>query len=366
MAPLANGTSLPATETVIKNLRRLGFESDLDEDALAAVSAHFRGIAEREGLPVGRPMEYDLFHFEHQVPGGMVSNFVRQLRELNMEDRLDEILEEAVRVRREYGYPVMATPYSQIVGAQAFENVVSGERYGKVTDESIKYLLGYYGQPAYPLDEDLMERVAGLPRTREFLDWKPEGYLKTIDELRRELGPDLSDDDLLLKVLIPGRPVKRGAPAKPAAATPAVSQPAASGAAPAGAAPHPTGLPREYAVEVDGDVFTVRISPLGSDGGSIVSASAAAQDAARGAPGPQTPAGPRELPEGAILCGAPGLILSLLVQVGDAVAEGDEIALIETMKMKRPIVAPCSGVVRETPTQEGQMVAAEDVLMVVI
>ena len=170
VAPLANGTSLPATESVLRNLRHLGYESDLDEDALAAVSAHFRAIAEREGFPIGRPLEYDLFHFEHQVPGGMMTNFTRQLREMSMEDRLDEILEEAVRVRREYGYPVMATPYSQIVGAQAFENVVSGERYEKVTDESIKYLLGYYGEPSFPLDQDLMDRVTepaqdqGTPR----------------------------------------------------------------------------------------------------------------------------------------------------------------------------------------------------------
>ena len=81
VAPLANGTSLPATESVLRNLRHMGYESDLDEDALAAVSTHFREIAEREGFPIGRPLEYDLFHFEHQVPGGMVTNFSRQLRE---------------------------------------------------------------------------------------------------------------------------------------------------------------------------------------------------------------------------------------------------------------------------------------------
>ncbi len=232
VAPLANGTSLPATESVLKNMRRLGFESDLDEDALAEVSAHFRQIAEREGLPVGRPLEYDLFHFEHQVPGGMVTNLTRQLREIKMEHRLDEILEEAIRVRRDYGYPVMATPYSQIVGAQAFENVVSGERYKKVTDESIKYLLGYYGKPAFPVDQDLMDRVTSLPRTQELRDWKPEGYLKSVEELRQEIGPDLSDDDLLLKILIPGRPAKRTEPGRQTRA--AAARPAAPGVAAAG------------------------------------------------------------------------------------------------------------------------------------
>ena len=122
VAPLANGTSLPSTESILKNARHLGFEADIDEDALAAVSAHFREVAAKEGFPLGAPREYDLFHFEHQVPGGMMTNLTRQLRELRMEHRLDEILEEVAHVRRELGYPVMATPYSQIVGTQAVEN----------------------------------------------------------------------------------------------------------------------------------------------------------------------------------------------------------------------------------------------------
>ena len=150
VAPLANGTSLPSTESIVKNARRLGFHTSIDEDALAAVSAHFRKVAEQEGLPMGVPLEYDLFHFEHQVPGGMMTNLTRQLREVGMEHRLGEILEEIVLVRKEFGYPVMATPYSQIVGAQAVENVISGERYKRVTDEALKYVLGLYGEPVVP------------------------------------------------------------------------------------------------------------------------------------------------------------------------------------------------------------------------
>ena len=355
VAPLANGTSLPATETILKNLRRLGFESDLDEDALAAVSAHFKGIAEKEGLPIGRPPEYDLFHFEHQVPGGMVTNFQRQLREMKMEDRLDEILEEAVRVRREYGYPVMATPYSQIVGAQAFENVVSGERYHKVTDESIKYLLGYYGAPAFPPDAKLMDRVMSLPRTKEFIDWKPEGYLKTVEELRREIGTDLSDDDLLLKILIPGTSARRaeGRKQAPAAAAGAAA-PAPNDGRSAGAPADLTGFSRQFSVDVDGEVFHVKVSPLADGPGNIVSATAA-----------QSPPASCGLPEGAIVCGRAGLLLSVLVEVGDHVTEGDDIAVIETMKMKGNIVSSKRGVVTEVRAQEGQMVGAGDVLLVV-
>jgi pyruvate/oxaloacetate carboxyltransferase len=368
VAPLANATSLPATETVLKNLRRLNYQCDLDDEALAAVSAHYRQIAEREGLPLGRPMEYDVYYLEHQVPGGMMTNLTRQLREIKMEERLGEILEEVIRVRKDYGYPVMATPYSQIVGAQAFENVVSGERYQTVTDESIKYVLEYYGKPAVPVNPAVMDRVKSLPRTQELLEWRPEGFLKSVEELRREIGPDLSDDDLLLKILIPGRPIKRSADGKQAAAPaaravgPAADVATDSGpaaAAQAGASPALAGFPREWSVDVDGEVFTVRISPLGN-GNEALATTASEEGQARDAQ-PK----PRELPEGAIVCGAPGLILAVAVKVGDSVAEGDEVAMIETMKMRRSIVTPRPGVVREIHAQEGQMVDPEDILMVV-
>ena len=252
VAPLANGTSLPATETILRNAKRLGYSSDIDEEALAAVSAYFRKIAETEGMPIGVPMEYDLFHFEHQVPGGMMTNLTRQLREVGMEHRLEEILEEVVLVRKEFGYPVMATPYSQIVGAQAIENILSGKRYERLTDEAIKYVLGLYGEPVVPVDPNVMDRVMSLPRAKQFINWKPEGYEKPVEELRREIGPDLSDDDLLLKLLIPGKPVKRAEPKK--APTPPVTK------AKAPVSP-PADFPTEFAVDVDGEVFNVKISP---------------------------------------------------------------------------------------------------------
>ncbi len=254
VAPLANGTSLPATETILRNARRMGFSPELDEDALAAVSAHFRKIAEKEGLPIGVPREYDLLHFEHQVPGGMMTNLTRQLREVGMEHRLEEILEEIVQVRREFGYPVMATPYSQIVGAQAVENILSGERYKQITDEVIKYVLGYYGEPVIPIDQNVMERVMSSPRSKQFLHWKPEGYLKTVEELRQDIGPELSDDDLLLRVVIPGQALKRGESRKEA------RKPVAKPTVPVSLSSFD--FPTEFNVEVDGESFSVKISPV--------------------------------------------------------------------------------------------------------
>jgi pyruvate/oxaloacetate carboxyltransferase len=339
VAPLANGTSLPATETILKNIRRLGYESDLDEDALSAVSMHFKSVAGKEGFSLGVPREYDLFHFDHQVPGGMMTNLTRQLRELGMEHRLGEILDEVVEVRREFGYPVMATPYSQIVGVQAFENVISGERYKKIPDETIKYVLGLYGPAVVPVDPGVMDKVMNLPKTKEFLDWKPEGFLKPIEELRQEIGPELSDDDLLLKILIPGKPAKKSATKK------SVDVPAAPIAVPA------RDFPVEFSVDVDGDVFTVKISPLKSSSSEVLELPAADKS--------------KNPPEGAVIPNMAGLVLSLEVKVGDKIGKGDLVAVIEAMKMRRSIHSPRGGIVKEVLAREGEIVEAESVLMVV-
>jgi pyruvate/oxaloacetate carboxyltransferase/biotin carboxyl carrier protein len=348
VAPLANGTSLPATETILRNARRLGYSTDLNEDALAAVSAHFKKIAEKEGLPTGVPAEYDLFHYEHQVPGGMMTNLTRQLREVGMEQRLDEILEEVVLVRKELGYPVMATPYSQLVGAQAVENVVSGERYKRIPDEVIKYVMGYYGEPAAPIDQNIVDRVMSSPRAKDFVDWKPEGYDKSVEELRREIGPELSDDELLLKVLIPGKPVSCGEPQK--TATPSAIKATAPFRPPAD-------LPTEFTVDVDGEVFNVKISPVWDGAGRTERTMEEER--------PKKAKRPKELPSGALLCGMAGLVLSIEAKVGAHVNAGDLVAIIEAMKMRRHVNSPHNGMVKEIWVHVGEMVNPEDILMVV-
>jgi pyruvate/oxaloacetate carboxyltransferase len=350
IAPMANGSSLPATETILKNARYLGFTSDINEDALAAVSNHFRRIAQSENLPTGIPLEYDLYHFEHQVPGGMISNLKRQLKEVGMEDRLEEILEEIIQVRKELGYPVMATPFSQIVGVQAMENVVSGKRYDRITDEVIKYSLGLYGKLTAPVDEKVMERINKLPQTDEFRGWKPENYFKPIEEFRSELGPDLDDGDLLLTILIPGYKKeelsKKSAPVKTPAAKPKIP------------APPVDMIPTEFSVEVDGEQFNVKVSPLFSEE-SIGSNPG-------GSPAGQISSAPEEIPEGAMISGIAGLVISIKVKVGDKVEEGDDLMVIESMKMMRNYAAPHGGVVKELCVKENQTINADDVLLVVV
>jgi oxaloacetate decarboxylase alpha subunit len=114
---------------------------------------------------------------------------------------MDEILEETVLVRKELGYPIMVTPFSQFVVTQASVNVMQDERYKNITDEIIKFALGHYGKQVKPVDENLMDRIQSLPRTKEFINW--ERPRTSIEDIRRQIGADLTDDELLLLVLVP-------------------------------------------------------------------------------------------------------------------------------------------------------------------
>ncbi|MBW2309259.1 MAG: pyruvate carboxylase subunit B [Deltaproteobacteria bacterium] len=202
VSPLANGPSHPSVENMTMNLRRLGFAPKIDEKAVEAVADHFRYIAKREGKPLGAPVEYDAFQYIHQVPGGMISNLQFMLSQRGMEHRLEEVLEEVSVIREEWGYPVMITPFSQIVGTQAVLNCLLGERYKVATEEGIRYILGHYGASPAPVNQNVKDKITSLPEAKSLLNWKQPQ--PSTDDLRREVGrPGISDDELLLRVLFP-------------------------------------------------------------------------------------------------------------------------------------------------------------------
>jgi oxaloacetate decarboxylase alpha subunit len=195
-SPIANGASHPATEALAANLRRRGFAVPVDLAAVEEVAGQLRYLARREGKPLGQIAEYDAFHYEHQIPGGMISNLKSQLATIGIEDRLPEILEEAARVRHDLGYPIVVSPFAQFIVTQAVLNVMGSERYATVPDEVRKYVLGYYGEIAGPIDPGLFDRIA---RGAEKVTARPGDLLEPgIPRLRRERGPFASDDDLLL------------------------------------------------------------------------------------------------------------------------------------------------------------------------
>jgi oxaloacetate decarboxylase alpha subunit len=196
--PLADGSSNPSIFNVARNARALGYSTEIDEQPLKPIQDHFTAIARRENLPIGKPLEYDAFHPLHQVPGGMISNFRFQLAALGKLDRLPAVLEEVSRVRAEFGYPIMVTPYSQFFGVQAAINVMVGERYKEITDEVLLYALGLWGEEeAQSIEANLKDRLLSSRRARELARAKPPEM--TVKEFRGKFGGlGISDDDRLL------------------------------------------------------------------------------------------------------------------------------------------------------------------------
>jgi oxaloacetate decarboxylase alpha subunit len=198
---MANGPSVPSTQSVVRNLELMGCAHDIDKSLLPAVDEHFRKVGQAAGFLVDQVSEYDLFNVTHQVPGGMVGTLKAQLEQHGMTHRLDEVLAETGAVRRELGWPVMATPLSQLVGTQAVLNVVSGDRYALVPDEVVAYAAGHYGTPPAPIEPDVLDRIMASRRATAIVAQPPEQ--PTLEELRARHGTGADDDELILKALIP-------------------------------------------------------------------------------------------------------------------------------------------------------------------
>ena len=199
LPPLADGSSNPSLFNVAKNLRALGYKTLVDEELLRPVSDHFTFIAKREGFPIGAPVEYDYSQYQHQVPGGMISNLRHQLRKVGLEQKIDQALEETMQVRAELGYPIMVTPLSQFVGSQAAINVIVGERYKEVTDQIIQYALGYWGREGAELmDPGVKTKILDRPRAKEWAKRQPPE--PTVQELRKKMNAEgVSDEEFLLR-----------------------------------------------------------------------------------------------------------------------------------------------------------------------
>lgn len=206
--PLANGSSQPSIFNVARNGRALGFTPTVNEDAIKPVEEHFTFIAKREGHPIGAPKEYDHSQYHHQVPGGMISNLRHQLRLVGMGDKLEATLEEAARVRAEFGYPIMVTPLAQFVGSQAAINVIVGKRYKEVTDQTIQYALGHWGKEgALLMNPDVKDKILSRSRAKDWAAWEPPE--PSLQEVRRKFGgPGVSDEELVLRVITGADSVK--------------------------------------------------------------------------------------------------------------------------------------------------------------
>jgi oxaloacetate decarboxylase alpha subunit len=210
---LGNGTSLPDAQQLVANLRATGHEVAVDDRLLDVLARYFDGIADAEGLPKGRPRGFDAAFLDHQVAGGVMTTTRRQLRELGMEHRFGELMAEITQVRAELGYPIMVTPFPQMVIGQALANLLAPgqagtaagrKRYDTVPDQVIRYVLGTFGKPTAPVEPDVLAAILDRPRARE-LAVEPEP--PDVPALRRRFGAGLSDEELLLRFAMPGQEV---------------------------------------------------------------------------------------------------------------------------------------------------------------
>jgi oxaloacetate decarboxylase alpha subunit len=216
--PLSRGTSQPEVVSTARNLEAAGFEHPLDLEAQAAVTGHFEELAAAKGLPAGTPQEFDAAYYRHQLPGGMVTTTRRMLEELRRPELFDSVLEEVGRVRAEMGYPILVTPVSQFMASQATRNVIDPERWSTVSDETVRYFLGHYGESPAPVDPEIADRVLARPQAGKLRQLEPI----SLDGARERFGTRIPDEELLLRLTMPAEQVDamvaaRGkAPAAPA------------------------------------------------------------------------------------------------------------------------------------------------------
>jgi pyruvate/oxaloacetate carboxyltransferase len=197
LEPLGNGASLPETQEIDRRAQALGMTTGLDEAAMREASKYFEWLTIRESKPRGLVAKYDKALYEHQIPGGMISNLRSQLLAMGIEHRLPEIMEEAARVRHDLGYPIVVSPFAQFIVTQSVLNVVQGERYRTIPDEVRKYACGYYGRLAAQPAPEFLERARIRPD--EMVTERPGEHIDAwLPRLRKQLGAATSDEDLLL------------------------------------------------------------------------------------------------------------------------------------------------------------------------
>jgi pyruvate carboxylase subunit B len=344
MSPFSMGTSQPPTESVVASLIGTPHETGIDLIRLRAVrNACLQIRSKYAGLinPISERVDSDVLIY--QLPGGMISNIVSQLQEQDALDRWDEVLEEIPRVRKDLGYPPLVTPTSQIVGTQAVLNVlVNGERYRNVTKEVKDYVRGLYGKSPAPVTDEIRTMIIG---DEDVITVRPADLLEPAYEKMKEeaisAGLVRKEEDILTYILYPaiapsflrGERSLEEIPKKQSSSKPSPD------------------VPNQMEVEVDGEVFSVRIVSVG---GSKVEV---------------TGVTPQKIPRGEFAGGIKsniqGMVLQVLVSRGAAVKKGDTLVVLEAMKMENPIHSPVDGKVTEIFVDTGDVVQNGDVLLVV-
>lgn len=379
ISPLSGGTSHPATESMVAAFANTAFDTGLNLEALQDVAAYFRDIRKKYARFESDATGVDTRVFINQIPGGMISNLANQLKEQGATDKMDAVLEEIPRVRKDFGYPPLVTPTSQIVGTQAVLNVISGKKYKVITEETKNYLKGMYGRALGEINEDVRKHALG---NDEPIDVRPADLIPNeLDALTREVGDRAkSVEDILSYAMFPSIALEFFAERETGHFKPE-SLEASPGILPATSAP---GLaPTEFNITIHGEVYHIKIEGTGHatddlkpyyvkvdqvleevyvetlteivptlDGRGI--------DAGRVSKGSKRP---KARNDSDVTTPMPGRIVSINVKVGDVVKAGDTLVTVEAMKMENPVHSPVSGTVKAVHVAEGDNVNPDECLI---
>jgi oxaloacetate decarboxylase alpha subunit/pyruvate carboxylase subunit B len=402
MTPYAYRTSHPAIEPLVMTLLGTNRDTGFDIRKLAAINE----VLEKQILPKYKHLlddskisVIDINVLLHQTPGGMLSNLVNQLREMDSLDKIDDVYRQLPRVRKELGQVPLVTPTSQIVGVQTVNNVLydtPDERYKMITAQVKDLCYGLYGKTAIPIDPEVQKKaLKGYPRGEQPITCRPAEVLEPeLEKAGKDIGDLAADtDDLLTYTLFPvtGRKFlewKYGRAEAPASVKPITLEQvkktdALVKKAKAGElvekktdAPVKSERLRAFNVFVDNEYFTVEVDPTG-DASVFVAAPVVAAPVHVSAAVP-VPAAPKVAPAPAaapapvadvggtkLAAPMPGLIIRYVKNVGDKVAKGEAVVVLEAMKMENALVAPCDGVIKAIGFKSGDTVAKGAALCVI-
>ncbi len=216
IGPLGDGSSLPEATRMAANLRAAGHSVAIDETTLGQLSRYWHRLARAENLPAGTPQAFDARFLRHQIAGGVMTTTRRQLEELNLGDRFDAVIDETEQVRAELGYPIMVTPFPQMVMSQALFNVIGTKRYAQVSDQVLRYVMGKFGRPTQAIDPAVEAVILDRPRAAEIA---AEAPFPEYQQLRRQFGTTMPDEEFLLRAVMPADQVDAMLSAGPARAT---------------------------------------------------------------------------------------------------------------------------------------------------
>ncbi len=345
LSPLALRTSQPAIEPLLVTMMGSSRDPGLDLDRLLVLSDRLEAMLPRyaELLKTPRTAVIDAKVLSHQIPGGMTSNLISQLREADAIERLDEVLAEVARTRADLGYPPLVTPMSQMVGSQAVSNVLFG-RYRMVSQTVRDYVVGMYGRPVSQVDpqvrDTVLEQAGG---GAEPPSGRPADVIEPELEAAREAVAEITaeEDDVLTYALYPTTGlrflrIKHGLDPVPEEMRPSQDS---SGAGDAAASPGTIDRSpgaRAFDVYVDGERFFVEVDPRGGEP-VLVEPGRGGRDTLLSAP-------------------MPGLVLRHLVSEGQAVEEGEQVLVMEAMKMENSLPSPIAGTIRSLPVGAGTRV----------